>query len=252
MYTEIYKEAHVLSKKYKGRKLKDSEKLYKIIEEAVDIAQLRGGVRSDQAMNFLISIFMPHISKISYRIYSKISESTELTDIKQEVKIMFIILVDKYDKTKSTFPYYIGRWLPKYMNKWAKKEKKYIDKTAPLTINEDFLIDPVLDGLDSSLNYLNSKILEKEYISFIEQSAERYSRSQTHKEVCLKYFLSNSSCKEIADELNISYHAVYEVIGKIKDDLQYFFNGNAFTDYSISSTGIKKIGIKGKVSKMKI
>ena len=241
-----------MSKEHKGRKLKDSEKLYKIIEEAVDIAQLREGIRSDQAMNFLISIFMPHISKISYNIYTKISESTELADIKQEVKIMFIILVDKYNKTKSTFPYYIGRWLPKYMNKWAKKEKKHINKTAPLTIDEDFLIDPVLDGMDSTINYLNSKILEKEYITFIEQSAEKYSRSQTHKEVCLKYFLSNSSCKEIADEQNISYHAVYEVIGKIKDDLQYFFHGNVFTDYSISSTGIKKIGIKGKISKMKI
>ena len=247
MDSKKFKEGKILSKNHSKRTKEDSDKLYRIIEEAVDIACLRNGDRSEQAMNFLINIFMPHITKIAYRIHRKTKESSEFKDIKQEVQLMFITLVDKYKKEKSTFPYYIGRMLPKYMNKWTKRELKYIDSTVNLGDDEDYIVDPMFDSLESSINYLNNFILEKEYIDFIKDSSKKKSRSTTHKEVCLNFFLSNRSCKQIAEIQNISYNAVYEVIGKIKNDLQFFFSDNMFTDYIVSSTGTERMGIKGVI-----
>ena len=55
--------------------------------------------------------------------------------------------------------------------------------------------------------------------------------------MCNKIFLGNTTCSELATELGISYHAVYEIINKIKKELVFFFNENSFGEYIVTSTG---------------
>jgi predicted DNA-binding protein YlxM (UPF0122 family) len=65
------------------------------------------------------------------------------------------------------------------------------------------------------------------------------SRSDTNKTVCTDYFLGSKSCGEIAENLDISYQAVYEIIKKIKKELRDHLHENKYVNFVKTSTGFK-------------
>lgn len=237
MHPENYTKGLKISRNHKKRKLEETEELYAIIKQAVKKARDKESKDTEKAMQFLIELYTPFISSIAFSLFKKVSGSSEFEDVKQEICLNFISLVNKYDETKSEFSYYIHKMLPRYMIKWINKEMMYNSHMAPFTYNTDLF----QDNIDSSMSvedYLDSHIINKEYIEFIKKKSNERSKSKTNKEVCLNYFLGPDSISTIAKRLDISYHAVYQKINSIKEDTKEFFHENIFCGYYISSTGL--------------
>lgn len=227
-----------ISRNFQHRSSEDTKLLYGIIQDAVTLVQENDPKHMDTAMGFLVSVYEPFIKKVAAKTVSKLGSRYDFNDVVQETYATFIMLVYKHDSTISSFSYYVNFLLPQYMYVWSKKAKSADVTTVDTFILESILVHPMLDEEDKVYDHLNASILEKEYIAFIENRALKKSRSSTVQEVCHRYFLGKETCSKIASDLEISYHAVYEIINKIKKELQYFLTDNIFTDYSMSSTGM--------------
>lgn len=232
-----YKDAIQLSRNFSNRSAEETKVLYNTIQQAVSLAKKKSERESELALEFLLEIYKPFIKKIAGKYFSYIESPMEFDDVIQEVYVIFLMLIYKYDKDISSFSYYIKLMLPQYMNVWLQKINA--DSFIPVDVNiiEATYSNPSLNSSSKVFNYFDSLILEKEFVNFIEERSEKSSRSKTVKEVCNKIFLGNTTCSELASELNISYHAVYEIINKIKRELIYFFNQSGFSEYFITSTG---------------
>jgi RNA polymerase sigma factor (sigma-70 family) len=241
MRPENYTKGLKISRNHKKRNTEETEELYLIIKQAVKKARDKESHESEKAMQFLIDLYTPFISSIAFSLFKKVAGSSEFLDVKQEVCLNFISLVNKYDETKSEFSYYIHKMLPRYMIKWINKEMLYNTHMAPFTYNTDLLHDTAINQETSVEDYLDSYIINKEYIEFIQKKSQEKSKSKTNEEVCLNYFLGPDSISTIAKRLEISYHAVYQKINSIKEDTKDFFHDNVFCSYRISSTGLVPI-----------
>ena len=80
-------------------------------------------------------------------------------------------------------------------------------------------------------------ILEKEYITFMEERAVKKSKSETTKIVCEKFFLGGINCTDISHEIGISYQAVYEIINRIKAEFKIFLQESQYSPFTLTSTG---------------
>lgn len=238
MYQEIFTKGLSLSKNYKKRNHEETHELYRIIDKAVVAAQDKTHRESQKAMQFLIDLYTPFISSVSFNLYKKLSGTVEFLDVKQEVCYNFIFLVDKYNHEKSEFSYYIQKMLPRYMVKWANKEMIYNSKMSPFTTNTNLIYDTVLNSNEAVENFLMSFIIHNEYITFMNASSLEKSKSRTNEEICLNYFLGSDTISDIAERLHISYHAVYQKISSKKEELRKFFRTNPFCGLDITSTGI--------------
>ena len=234
---EDYTKGLKLSKSNKRRTSKETEELYVIINKAAILAKDRNHPYYKQSVEFLLKAFSPLISNLAYKVHKKVSDIEEYDDVKQEVSYYFVILIENFDNTKSQFAYYISKVLYQYMSKWVKKENQYLHAMTPLTIKEIYIADPKWDNNDSVMQYLNNSILNKDYIEFMEKKALEKSKSTTNYEICTNYFLGDASCSDIAKKLNISYHAVYQKIGDIKEDIADFFETNPYSHGEKTSTG---------------
>lgn len=272
----IYDEGISISRNYERRKNNETERLYDIIKKVLEVIkqgkerlfkELKNRIGTEhfdrlsdeerlslvdefklrdkdteKAHVFLTQLFEPYIKKIASKVYHNLSYSLEYTDVLQETYVLFLTLLKKYNPNIAAFSYYIGKMLPQHMNRWAEKELVYSHANIPVDITEHALVDPTFSNSSLVDSYLNAYVLTKEYTDFIIERAQRHSRSATVKEVCLQYFLGRSSCSSIAIGLGISYHAVYEIIVKIKKELEEFFLGSVFSEYFITSTGITEKG----------
>ena len=232
-----YAEGMSISRNYEKREEKETEKLYDIIKSSIKCIQQGETEQREEAVTFLTSIFEPYIRKVSSKIYNNLRNSHEYSDVLQETYAMFLTLLKRYNPKIASFSYYIGAMLQQHMNRWAEKEMNSNSLNTPIDIKEWTLVDPLYANADSVDAQLNSYVLTQEYRIFIKRRSERHARSRTVKEVCDRYFLGCNTCSEIAKELGVSYHAVYEIIGKIKKELESFFQASAFSEYYISSTG---------------
>ena len=238
---EHYKKGIKLSRNHKKRTEEDSQELYAIIEIAVEIAKDINNPKAIFAIDFLVDLFEPLISRIAEKTHKKIYELHGYDDIRQEVVINFLILVNRYDKTKTYtktyFTYYIQNMLGRYVSKWVQNEVTAHNHLEPLTVNLLFMEDNRLHSQNSVYEYLNNFIINKDYIEFMLDKSKSKSKSITNNEICLNYFLGSDSCGQIANRLNISYHAVYQKINDIKEDLADYLNTNKFFGGVITSTG---------------
>lgn len=247
---EDYNKALKLSKNHKRRSTVESKELYAIIKKAVEIVQKTD---SEKALAFLVDIYMPFISTLSYRILKRVSSVAELEDVKQEVIWNFITLVRKYDPARAEFSYYIYKTLPQYIRRWIKNEVKYQNTTFPFTNNADgAILDTILSTPNSVIDYLNSLIINEEFILFMLEQAKKKTRSKANYEICMNLFLGRETCADIAMKLNISYHAVYQKMIGIKEELKIFFNENPYSDLMITSTGIREKPYKFKIIEKEI
>ena len=238
MHSELFTKGLQISKNHKKRSKKETEELYIIIRKAAELAQNKNRKESDKALKFLLDLYTPFISSISYNIYRKVQDTIEFEDVKQEVCYNFVILVNKYNKEKSEFSYYINNMLPQYMIKWINKEMAYNASVSHYPMNGGVTSDKMLDSAIIDENFLTNHILHNEYEAFILEKSKDKSKSRTNEEVCIKYFLGSETISDIADSLNISYHAVYQKVNIIKEELKEFFHHNAYCGYRITSTGI--------------
>ena len=239
MENKLYAEGMSISRNFEHREEHETERLYSIIKRAVLLAIRGTEEENKRATIFLTNLFEPYIKKISSRIFHALGRSIEYSDVLQETYTMFLWLLKRYNPDISAFSYYIGVMLPQHMNRWAEKEMIFSNINISVDIKDHSVIDPLYSTSSSVESYLNAYVLAGDYKEFILKRAERQSRSGTVKEVCIKYFLGESTCSDIAKDLGISYHAVYEIIGKIKKELEEFFSRNRFSEYYISSTGIE-------------
>jgi len=234
-----YKEALVLSRNFGNRSVEETRRLYKIIQQAVSVAQRRKGTDtpSKDAIAFLVKVYEPYVKKVAGKYYPFVEKRMEFNDVLQETYLMFLTLLYRYDKNIASFSYFMKLLLPQHMYVWV--EKVMSDNFLPVDIKviETSLSHPDLDETNKVYDYYDSKILENEYINYILERSEKSSRSSTVKEVCLKVFLGSTTCSALSKELGITYHAVYEIINKIKKELKYFFHENMFSEYVLSSTG---------------
>jgi len=230
-----------ISKNFEKRNDEDTQLLYKIIQEAAELVQQGTDKQKDVAMGFVVSVYEPYIKKLSSKIYQKIKKYVEYDDVLQETYTIFIQLIYRYKKEMASFSYYITFVLPQHMYVWSTKVKKSYQAPIDTSILEEKMTNPFLKDEEEVFDYLVSRILENDYVAFIEHRAKKKSRSPTVERVCYDYFLGSKSCSTIANDLGISYHAVYEIIGKIKKELKNFLNESIFTDIELTSTGLFKL-----------
>jgi len=239
-----YEKAVRLSRNFNSRSAEDTKELYGIIQRAVKLAQRgkednigRNDREVKRAKAFLLEVYEPYIKKMAGKYFPSVETPLDFEDVIQEVYLIFLSLINKYDENISSFSYYINLMLPQYMSVWVHKINSTVYVPVDIKIVEATLCHPAFDSSVKVYDYLNGWILEKEFVSFIEERSMKSSRSETVKEVCDKIFLGNTTCSELATELGISYHAVYEIINKIKMELRHFFNENLFSEYTVTSTG---------------
>jgi DNA-directed RNA polymerase specialized sigma24 family protein len=231
-----------ISRNFENRNSDETHLLYEIILDAVEIIQDDGNDNKktfDSAMSFIVSVYEPYIKKVASKIFQKNNSALEFCDILQEAYVIFIQLIYKYRKEESSFSYYITFMLPQHLYVWSKRLNKINSIAVDYNILENILQNSTSNSKVDMYDYFNFKILEQDYIEFIKRRAEKKSSSSTLSVVCYKYFLGKETCSNIATELNISYHAVYEIINKIKKELKYFLHKNEFTDFKITGSGIK-------------
>jgi RNA polymerase sigma factor (sigma-70 family) len=230
----VYEKGVELSRNFKKRTSEQTSELYRLIKQAVMDAQDPQHPESDKALLFITVLFDPLVKKVSSRIYPFVSKYEEFEDVLQETYAAFINLVYQYNPLISSFPYYVNNMLPKQVKAWSQKTRKKASSPIDVTIVDNRLVDPMMDSKDTVYDKYNGLILEKEYEEFILKRAEKKAKSGTVKEVCYSYFLGGDTCSQIAERLNISYHAVYEVIKRIEKELRKFLEEDSFTGFSIS------------------
>jgi len=235
-----FKEALDISKNHKKRDNKETLKLYVTIQYALTlIIEQNEKEKEKEALAFVVKVYEPFIKKVASKIYNMIVPIEEYEDALQETYVMFLNLVYNYKEDIASFSYYIKQMLPQHMYAWVVKKKK---TPFPVTtdIVETSITHPQVTTENESFDYLTCCILEKEYINFIKKRAVKSARTKTVYHVCYGYFLDRKSCSDLSKELGITYHAVYEVVNKIKRELVEFFNNSIYTDYISSSTGLEK------------
>ena len=228
-----------ISKNFDIRGVKDTALLYEIIQDAVELVQSADKENGDVALGFLVDVYTPYVKKIAGKTFKKVERYIEYEDVLQEVYLIFIRLVNKHSKEKSKFSYYITFMLPQYMYVWSKKVLEVAVPVTDSSILEASIPHPYFTKKDAVYDFFDGYILENEYTKFIEKRALKKSRSATVGIVCNRYFLGHETCSIIASDLGISYHAVYEIINRIKKELKHFLHNSSFTGFRITSTGIK-------------
>jgi RNA polymerase sigma factor (sigma-70 family) len=240
MKNEKYFEGVRISRNFNKRNVEETQYLYAVIQEAATLILTELTTNNaDDALEFLTTLYEPLLKKVAYKVVLQSSGSIEFDDALQEANLFFLTLLYDYDDTIASFSYYINSMLKKKMNRWMVKECNYHSKTYLSNFEDRVLADPMYTTKDDAFVQFNSYVVIREYFDYMQHRAERPSRSGTVQEVCYRYFLGGNSCSYIAQDLGISYHAVYEIIQKIKRELQEFFNENKFCNFVISSTGIE-------------
>lgn len=203
------------------------------------MAQEGDDQEAKEAIAFLTRVYEPYVKTIAGRYYSYVETQYEFNDVLNEVYAIFLTLLNKYDSMLASFSYYIKKMLPKNVYVWADKvnSSKYV--TMDISVVENTLYYMGADDCDQTYEYLNTTILEKEYVDFIIDRSKKSNRSDTVRQVCMNIFLGNKTVSELADDLGITYHAVYEVMNKIKRELMYFFGDNRYSCFTMTSTGLK-------------
>ena len=213
-----------LSKNYKSRSAEESQCLYSYIQSLLDDVNGKDKALVSDAINDLIILFTPLILKFSSYYYTKVKDQYEYDDVLQEGYCIFIACIYNYNKELSVFPHYIKDNYPRCFNTWVRNVWKQSDPISDAPFTD--MAHPHLDDDDKVFSNFLADLYDREFREFITQLSNKYSKTDTHKIVCEEYFLGFSTCLEIATKLNISYHAVYDCIRKIKRDLNYYIKNN--------------------------
>ena len=224
-----------LSRSYKTRTQEESNYLYSYISFLVRDAKSTDDKLAKEALTELILLFKPKIYDTTRQYFKYVKDYMEIEDFMQESHAIFIALVIKYDPTIASFLYYVKEMYPRYVWSWV--EKTFRDHRHLTELGDLDVPHPDYDTDDKVFSRLMANTYEQEFIDFIENIAKKETKTPTLRAVCTKYFLGTTTCRDLAAELGISYHAVYDYISKIKRELNYHLKHSANFDFFYSPDG---------------
>ena len=228
----LYEQGIKISKNYDNRDLEATKILYVLLQEASLKAQVGATLKErDRALAFLVEVFTPLVTKVASKIYQKYNTSQEYEDVMQDTFLTYILLIKKYDYNKATFAYFIKDNLERSMNTHA---KRYYDHKCTPTDSlelENMLNESLKEKREDSFDEFDELILKQEYDNFIKEQAEKKSKTNTNRIVCERYFLGKETVQTIANDMGLSYQAIYLITKRIKKELEYFFHESKFSDY---------------------
>lgn len=224
-----------LSRNYRNRTAEESAYLYSYINLLVRDSKGGDDKLAKDALNELIILFKPKIYDTTRKYFKYVKDYMEIDDFMQESYAIFIALVIKHDPSISSFLYYVKEMYPKYVWSWV--EKTCRDHKKVTDLGDLDVPHPDYDTDDKVFSRLMANSYEKEYVDFINAIAEKETKTPTLKAVCNRYFLGTSTCRELASDLGISYHAVYDYITKIKRELNYHLKNSPHFDFFFASDG---------------
>ena len=229
---KLYNQGIEISKNYDNRDLEATKILYVLLQEASLKAQIGLTQKEkDRALTFLVEVFTPLVTKVASKIYQKYNSAQEYEDVLQDTYLTYILLIKKYDYNKATFAYFIKDNLERSMNTHAKRY--YSTNTIPTDSVEleTMMNESLKEKREDPFNAFDELILKQEYDVFIKEQAEKKSKTDTNRIVCERYFLGKETVQTIANDMGLSYQAIYLITKRIKKELEYFFHYSKFSDY---------------------
>ena len=237
MTRDEFKDLKVLCRK-SNRTILERERMFFYIQQLTREAVSDDEKLSRRSIEYLTWVCNPKIKKVAGYVYKQSAAFLEYEDVLQETYLNFLSLIRKYDESRSSFLYFISYNLPAYMSIWKQKMRpdkvvggKTFMEVALDSETQEAILCPTFD-LSESDDVFIGIMFQKAYIEFIQERSERPSRSGTLKTVCEDFFLGHKTCTEIAKECNISYHAVYDIIQKIKVELLEHIKNCAYSNPS--------------------
>lgn len=242
--TSKLKKALDLSRNYQTRSQDESQYLYSYINLLVRDSKGEDDRLAKDALSELVTLFKPKILKCFDRYYRYVVEYVDADDFLQEAHALFIACVINYDPEQSSFLYYVKEVYPRQVWSWV--EKTFKTHRVLTELGEVELPHPQYDTDDKVFSRLMENTYTTEYVDFIHAVADRGSKTDTLKAVCYDYFLGTKTCRQLSEELSISYHAVYDYISKIKKELNYHLRHSKTFDFFFDSEGYVKNKERGR------
>lgn len=227
---------HKLSQGYKTRSKEDTQRLYEYIEGLALTAQDVDNPDSKKAMEDLLTMFKPKICRIVKNYFNVVKDYCELDDFLQESYCIFIALVYAFDPTRSYFLHYINEYLHNKIRNWAEKVVK--QNHFITLIGFDDVEEYGQTHRDGIFSQLLKDMYDDEYLDFIQRLSTKRTKTKTLQVICRDYFLGTKKCQVIADDLGITYHAVYDYITKIKRELNHYLKTDDKFDFYYTNEGV--------------
>lgn len=211
--------------------------LYKAIDELVMASKKMDKTKKGSvASEILLYAFYPKILTSTGVIYRNelrdYRDRISIYDLFQESYMTFLKMIFHYKKSKSTFGYYFGRYFRKYIISNMSEMINYVKMTPVRMIADSQAKDYLLYDKDSLLDLLIEKTLLED-INKIIKKYKKVGKTKTVDTVC-KNFFEGKSCQEIANDLGLSYHAVYQVKERLMIKLADMLNQHKYCNYSVT------------------
>lgn len=229
---------HAFELSLKKKKTKDEyTDLYEIVDAlAVKAKNMTKSYSAAMFAEILVYLFFPKIltscGVVYYYKLEFLNDRLEFDDIFQEAVIDFLEFIKKYEKGKSTFSYYIGKFFDKHITELLRSDINYIKMTpVSMSVNSQAR-DNIYSDADSLLNELAEKEVMEAILQILKKVRKK-GRTRTVDRVC-ESFLNGKTCSELAENLGLSYHAIYEIKQRIQIQIADEVNFNRFSSYFIT------------------
>jgi hypothetical protein len=142
---------------------------------------------------------------------------------------MFNDLLNNYNRS-TFFSYYIEKYIKFSIDRYLKKYINYSKRIlVSIVINSQ-----AVDKRQNTEKQALFNLFYKDYIKFINiLKTKKYRRSGSWKIVCDEYFMNYKTILQIANELNITYHSIYQIVSRIKNELYQLINDSKYTNFNI-------------------
>jgi len=187
--------------------------------------------------NILLVIFLPLLKRATSITYEKYcrrySNRIDIKDLFQQSYILFEKGLIEYDSKMASFPYFINIKVKKNLYSQIKTEIIHLKKTPISMVANSQARDRKYGGKNSVHEYFITKEIMKHMMRILNYYKKR-AKTETTKKVCDEYMFGAKTCQEIADEVDVSYYAVYEIIMKIQNDFMKMINHNEICAYYVT------------------
>lgn len=185
------------------------------------------------AKETLCLLFFPLILKLSTNMYFKYCKNyypkIVLSDIFQEAYVIFLKMIDKYDFERSKFFYYTNIMLRKYLYVYVRKIINKISKESVRMVGNSQAFDRHCMTEHKFVLNILADIVYRDFVELMETIKSTKSRApKTINTICDEIFFGPKDTAQVARELGISYHAVYEIEKRIQKKIADMINNNKY------------------------
>lgn len=222
----------------KDKKTKEEYyELYDIVDYiAVKAKNSYRSKKSKVFLEILLCLFFPKILTSCGVVYhyklEYLNDRLEFSDILQESIVDFLEFIKKFEIGKSSFSYYIGKFFEKHIIELLRGDINYIKMTpVSMSVNSQAR-DNIYSDSDSLLNELSEKEVMESILKILNNTKKK-GKTGTVEKVC-ESFLNGRTCTDIAKELGLTYHAIYEVKQRIQLQIADEVNFNKYSSYFVT------------------